>query len=345
MKKRSFWLKFLATVIIASILIFMPIPYYLQGPGEAFELEEMIEVGGEKDNAEGSFMMTTVGVIQATPLTFFAQFLPNYDGVTEDELFSSTENSEEYFALQEFYMDSSTHTALSVAFEAADEPVEFDSHGVYVMQVLPESSFSDSLQMGDIIHKINGKEFSHGQEFVDYVSTIEVGEEVTIEYERDGQTMTAMGELINIPSTENAGIGIGLVDNTAIKTDPKVEINSGDIGGPSAGLMYSLQIYSQLEDANLLGGHRIAGTGAISPDGTVGRIGGIDKKVVTAVQDDADYFLAPDDEITSEMKESNPKVKSNYQVAKEKAETMDTDMEVIPVKDFNDAVEFLNQLN
>ena len=66
-----------------------------------------------------------------------------------------------------------------------------------------------------------------------------------------------------------------------------------DIGGPSAGLMFSLAIYDTLTEGSMTGGDVVAGTGTISPDGTVGPIGGIDQKIAGAREDDADVFLVP----------------------------------------------------
>ena len=107
-------------------------------------------------------------------------------------------------------------------------------------------------------------------------------------------------------------MGIGLVDDREIISDPKVKIKTESIGGPSAGLMFSLEIYNQLTKNDLTKGHSIAGTGTIDPDGTVGRIGGIDKKVVAADNEGAEIFFAPDDEITPEMKKAYPNIQSNY---------------------------------
>lgn len=142
-----------------------------------------------------------------------------------------------------------------------------------------------------------------------------------------------------------AGIGIGLADNTSINTNPDVSIHSGAIGGPSAGLMFSLQIYKQLTGENIHGDKDIAGTGTISPDGTVGRIGGIAKKVVASDEEGIDYFFAPDDEITAEMKAVYPDLKSNYEEAVDAAEAIDTEMEIIPVKNISDAIDFLEKLD
>ena len=81
-------------------------------------------------------------------------------------------------------------------------------------------------------------------------------------------------------------------------------MNTEEIGGPSAGFMFSLEIYNQLTKEDLTKGYEIAGTGTISPDGTVGRIGGIEQKIIAADKAGADIFLAPNE---------NGEKDSNYQ--------------------------------
>ncbi|MBM9833964.1 peptidase, partial [Enterococcus faecalis] len=91
-------------------------------------------------------------------------------------------------------------------------------------------------------------------------------------YLQDGEEKEATGKLIELESNQKAGIGISLVDRTEFTSDEEIVIDSGNIGGPSAGLMFTLEIYEQLTGDNLRKGHNIAGTGTISADGTVGRI-------------------------------------------------------------------------
>ena len=87
---------------------------------------------------------------------------------------------------------------------------------------------------------------------------------------------------------------------------PKVTVHSDEIGGPSAGFMFSLEIYNQLTKEDLTKGYKIAGTGTISTDGTVGKIGGIEQKVVAADKAGAEIFFAPNE---------NGEKNSNYQNA------------------------------
>ena len=76
-----------------------------------------------------------------------------------------------------------------------------------------------------------------------------------------------------------------------------VSIDSGDIGGPSAGLMWALGLYELMTPGDLTGGRTIAGTGTIDLRGHVGPIGGIRDKVVAAQHAGASIFLAPADDM------------------------------------------------
>src|SRR5699024_3423306 len=152
---------------------------------------------------------------------------------------------------------------------------------------------------------------------------------------REGELLTSLGELIPLVRGV-AGIGSGLVDDKSLESVPKVSIHSGDIVGPSPGIIIGVHIDRHLLDENVPGSHKIAGSGTISPDGSVGRIGGIAKKVVAADEKVAEYFFAPDDELDEEVLKVYPKLQTNYQEALDAAEAIDTEMEIIPVKTISD---------
>ncbi len=343
MKKVPGWIKSLLVFALVYLTVFQPIPYYIERPGSIFGLNEMVEVAGETGDSAGEFYITTVGFRKVTPLLALSSLLPYQDLVSEKELVGDNSSFEEYDAIQQYYMESASNTAIQVAFDAADIDYELDYNGVYVLQVIEESDFKDVLQIGDVVQAVDDQDFQSSHDFIEYISNLSVGDTVTIEYIRKGEEMIAIGELILLESGV-AGIGIGLVDHSTLQTDPQVNIHSGAIGGPSAGLMFSLQIYNQLVDEDILGANQIAGTGTIAPDGTVGRIGGAAKKVVAAEEAGVQYFLAPDDEIPVEAIELYPELQTNYEEALEAAQDIDANLEVIPIKTFSDALEFLNGL-
>lgn len=106
-----------------------------------------------------------------------------------------------------------------------------------------------------------------------------------------------------------------------------VEIEPGDVGGPSAGMMHALAIIDTLTEGELTDGHVVAGTGTIGLDGTVGTIGGIRQKVVAAEAAGAEYILVP---------------QGNYETAL----TAERDsIEIVPVATIDDAVDFLESLS
>lgn len=344
MKKIPTWFKSLLIFIIVYLFVIQPIPYYIEKPGSAFGLDEMVAIDGKRVDNPGEFYITTVGIQQATPLTALTSVLPYRDLLSEHELFGDVNDFEEYDVIQNYYMESSSNTAIQVAFEAAGLDYDLVYNGVYVLQVIESSNFFDTLKVGDTVKAVDQNHFQSSQEFIDYISQLEAGQTVEIEYERDGEHHTASDDLIQL-ETGATGIGIGLVDNSTLVTDPHVEIHSEGIGGPSAGLMFSLQILNQLTNEDILGSYKIAGTGTIAPDGTVGRIGGIAKKIVAADEENVTYFFAPDDDIPVEITDMYPEIQSNYDEAVEAAEDIETEMQVIPVKTFEDALEFLKSLD
>ena len=331
-----------ASILVLILGLVVPLPYYIEAPGSAVRLSELIEVNDKKDNNPGSFMLTTVAIRKATPLTYFTKYLPFHEGITEKELLGMTESSEEYDNLQQYYMQSSINAAIEVAYKTAKESYKLNYKGIYVMSILPESNFSGKLLVGDTVVALDGQKFESSIEFIDYVKKKNSEQTIEVTYQRDNKTKTIAAPLIEIEQTKVPGLGISLVDHTSIETDIPVSINSDDIGGPSAGFMYTLQIYTQLTKQNLRNGYEIAGTGTISSDGTIGRIGGIDKKVVAASKEGATIFFAPDDTLNPVVKKNYPHMQTNYEEAVKTAEKIDTEMKIIPVKQFQDALDYLN---
>ncbi|MDZ7834135.1 MAG: SepM family pheromone-processing serine protease [Alkalibacterium sp.] len=292
MNKKKTVIKAFLLGLAAYLLFFLPIPYFIERPGSAVVINDRVEVNGQTDVSDSQYMLTTVEMFRATPFSSLFQFLPYHSGVSEAQLLGNYDDYSEYRMLQSYYMDYSIDTAKAAAFNAAELPYEIDYEGVYVMSVSPDSNFSDELNMGDSISEINGQSFDNTDGFIEYISDQYVGDTVTLAVTRNGQTFEVDGELILIEETGNPGIGITLVTQSSISTSPEVSIDAGNIGGPSAGLMFSLQVYKMLiEDFD--SEIEVAGTGTIAENGDVGRIGGIDKKVVAADEAGASVFFRP----------------------------------------------------
>ncbi|MEY8444781.1 SepM family pheromone-processing serine protease [Enterococcus ratti] len=342
------WLKIILVLFLGIFIIgfvVVPLPYYVEAPGATINLKELITVNGKKDQESGSFSLTSVGVRQATGyLAVKAKLSPFEDLISAEELTGGATN-EEYNQIQRYYMESSQNAAIEQALKLAGLPYKMEFKGVYVMSIEKNSSFYGKLAVGDTVTRINGQTFKSAEDFMKYVKSKKVGEKVTITYLHAGKEKEASGKLIELLTDKKAGIGITLTDHTAIQTKTNVSINSGSIGGPSAGLMFTLEIYEQVTGKNLRHGKEIAGTGTITSEGEVGRIGGIDKKVASADQAGVEIFFAPDDPISVEVKKEYPEIQSNYEEAKAAAKKLNTTMKIVPVKTVQDALNYLEKMN
>lgn len=329
----------LITISITLILMFAiltyQLPYYIYKPGLADDLTEIVTVE-DGFSAEGSLHLVTVSGGQATPFDLFvAKLLPFHEIVSLEEARPEGISDEEYMRHQLFLMENSQHAAMAVAYEAADKDVEIISNGVYVVQVVEDMPAEDVMEAGDRITAVNDMEINDAEELTEYVQNQEAGDQLYFTINRDGETLEEQVEVADFEEEDKVGIGIQLVTDEEIDVTPTMDFNSGKIGGPSAGLMFSLEIYNQLLEEDITKGYNIVGTGEIDYDGGVHPIGGIDKKVVAADKEGADMFFAPNEA---------GKEDSNYIVAKETAEKINSDMKIVPVDSFQDALDYLDQL-
>ncbi len=326
---------FIVVLMVAGV--FLSLPYYVSKPGMAKELEPIVQVENGYD-AQGSFMLTTIRMGRANIYSYLqAKFFDYQEIYPLDAILHETETQEEYNARQLHMMSGSKQSAIEVAYNKAGFPIEYKYNGVYVVQVIPEMPADGKLLPGDRVIKVDDKQFSSSEKFIEYVGKRKAGEEIILTINRRNKTKTVKIKVQAFKDDpKKIGIGISLVDDKEVIANPKVTVNSDEIGGPSAGLMFSLEIYNQLTEEDFTRGYRIAGTGTIDSKGNVGPIGGIDQKVVAADKAGAEIFFAPNEKGKSD---------SNYQIALKTAHDIDTKMEIVPVDVFDDAVNYLQKLS
>ncbi|MDV7720094.1 PDZ domain-containing protein [Pediococcus ethanolidurans] len=324
------------------IFLFLPLPFYVEGPGTADQLSQYVKVAHQRDQKKGSFRMTTVSVIKGTPAMYvFAKVMPDYEIESLSDITGNQDNAT-YNKVQTFYMRSAINQAIYVAYRKANKSVKVHFKGIYVLEIMNNSQFKKVLQVGDTITEVNHQRIVSAEDAMKKIKAHSVGSSVTITYQHDGKTKTATRKLVRL-STGKPGIGIGLTDNNTVTTKIPVSIDPHNTEGPSAGLMFTLQVYSQLSKQNLRKGRNIAGTGTIATDGSVGEIGGIDKKIVAAKKAGATIFFAPYVKPTKLIEKYEPDHLTNYQLAKKTAKRVDPKLKVVPVQNFEDAVKYLQK--
>ncbi len=167
-----------------------------------------------------------------------------------------------------------------------------------VASVSKDAPADGVLQVDDRLLAVNGTSVSSDPDVADdeelraLIGGAPEGEPLTIRIQRDDRTRTVSVT----PTVDDGRQVIGILPGYDYDFPIDVSINiSPDIGGPSAGLMFSLAVYDTLTAGALTGDHVVAGTGEISSDGRVGAIGGIQQKIAGARQSGADLFLVPPD--------------------------------------------------
>lgn len=336
---RRLGLGLLAVAFLAWFL-FWPLNQYIESPGSADGLKSYVSVKDHPDRYSGSFMITSVYLQQARPATYLWAKVTPYASLEPADAVTGGQDARTYTKVQDFYMHSAINEAIAVAYQAAGRAYQKKYLGIYVLQVQPNSAFRNRLRVGDTITKVNGRHFDTAQGFQRYIARQKIGERLTVTYLHNGRSKTATAPLVRLTGSR-AGIGILLTDNVKVTTKIPAKINPGQLGGPSGGLMFALQIYEQLTQENLRHGRKIAGTGTINPDGSVGEIGGIDKKVVAAHRAGATLFFAPYVKPTKTILKYEEGHQTNYQLARATAKKVAPGMRVVPVRTFTDAVNYL----
>lgn len=326
-------------IIVIAIAFFLSaykLPFYIYKPGDAGALNPIVEIE-EGFKSTGDMHMVTVRGGQATPIQYaVAKVLPHHEIRPIKEIRPEGVTEEQYFHVQLQMMEGSQEKAIVVAYTAADEKIDIKYNGVYVVTTIKGMPADELLKSGDRIVGMDGKTVEKSEDLIKYVKGKQAGDTIKLDIVRGDKHLTIDVKLEAFEELKDkVGIGIQLVTDRNVEVDPKVTFLSGNIGGPSAGLMFSLEIYDQLTKKDLTSGYQIAGTGEIDYEGNVKRIGGIDKKIIAADDEGCKIFLAPNE---------NGAEGSNYEVAKKTAEEIGSDMKVVPVDTFEEALHYLQEL-
>ncbi|WP_304502092.1 PDZ domain-containing protein [Brachybacterium sp. FME24] len=324
------WLA-LGSMLLLCLMILggslMPVPYVIERPGPAidvlgeFEDEQILIIDGAQTHpTQGSLMMTTVSVdggpgYRVTPVEVVASWFDRTTSVLPRELvFPEDQTREQTVLTNSVAMSTSQQGAVAVALDElgiAYEPM------VMIGGVAPGAPAEGTLEPGDVILAVGEKSAPDLTGYQELIRATPEGEAVPLRVQRGEEQLD-----LEVPTeTVDGAARMGVVLSAGYDFPIDVEISVGEIGGPSAGTMFSLSVYDELTPGALTGGHRIAGTGTISEDGAVGPIGGIRQKMVGAHESDAEFFLAPSancDEVVDYEPEG---------------------LEVVAVSDFDDAVQ------
>ncbi|TLM76058.1 PDZ domain-containing protein [Pseudarthrobacter sp. NamB4] len=277
----------------------LPVPYVVESPGPTYNTlgesrgSPVISITGrETYPAKGNLDLTTVYVDggpngPVSILDAFSAWLDPAKAVHPVELIypngTTKEEAEEQSSVA---MTTSQENAVASALNELDIPF---GQQLQAADLPEDSASAGKIEAGDILKTINGKDITSLAVVQDELAAGK-GAPVSVMVERGGEPVT-----VDITPKDN-GEGrfiLGVMLKYLFTFPFDVEISLEKVGGPSAGLMFSLGIIDTVTPGDLTGGKHIAGTGTISPDGLVGPIGGIEQKLQGARSAGATLFLAP----------------------------------------------------
>lgn len=212
---------------------------------------------------------------------------PTVAVVPEETIFAPNRSAQEVEEENTVEMTNSQETATAAALNELKIPYQMT---VTVGATQKGRPAEGKLQAGDVIDSVDGKPATKADIVSDTVRAHKPGEAVVFGVTRGSEKLEVSVPTVAGPEGQTL---VGVEMKSAYKFPFAVDINVGDVGGPSAGLMFSLGILDKLTPGELTGGKKIAGTGTIDEQGQVGPIGGIAQKMVGAKDSGATIFLTP----------------------------------------------------
>ena len=304
--RRQLTLLIAAVGVAVSILVasFVPVPYVILSPGPTLntlgslgthsDAKPLIQITGTRTYPTSGHLNLVTVSYQGGPGDSFNIFTalqawlsPHEAVVPEQELFGTGQTQQQVARQDTQQMVSSQQTAQAAAL--CQLGIKFDTIDTIttVEQGMPAAG---ALKAGDVITAVDGKPVTCRADAGDLIRARKPGNPVVLTVSRHGATKHFRLKTADVQGVPV--VGVNVAEN--YKFPFPIKFNVGDIGGPSAGMMFALGIIDKLSPANLTDGRFIAGTGEmVSADGTVGPIGGIQQKIAGARAAGATIFLTP----------------------------------------------------
>lgn len=284
----------LAVMLLLLAATAMPTGYQVTYPAMTLNLNRYahIEGGGATGGSISGVLVSYRPAVLADRL--YGALFPQYrfEPIPEDEPPLS-----EIYAQAIAMKTDANRVATAIALQKAGIGQGAVADGVRVVAIVKDSPADGALQAGDIIDAVDGAQVSDTAGMIDYMSAeVKPGDEVTVTVRRGVEKMNV--EVATVPSEAEANRAVfGVSVQTEVRLDTPRSVTYNDykayVGGPSHGAMLTLALLDQLIAGGVAGGLRVAGTGTIEPDGTVGMVGGIPQKAYAVSRTDADVFFVP----------------------------------------------------
>ncbi|MEX0658992.1 MAG: S16 family serine protease [Egibacteraceae bacterium] len=292
----------LCLVVLLVAAATVPLPVFVERPGDVVSLVDHVAVAPaspeEAGEVDGDFLLTLVNLRRATVVSLVQAWADADLSVVRATALTGGVDDEVFFERQRELFALTAEVASALGLQAAGLPVEFGApRGVLVAEVFPGAPAEGVLRPGDIITAVDDTTVPSAGELVTAVRESR-DPTLAISFLRDEQERQASIERGSVPGLDQPGLGVHIQELVPpVDLPVPVSVDSGEIGGPSAGLMIALTVYDKISRDDLAAGRRVAGTGGVTVDGAVTPIGGIALKVLAAHRNDVDLFVAPQSQV------------------------------------------------
>jgi PDZ domain-containing protein len=297
------WVSGIVVIVLLALAALLPVPFLVVSPGPTFntigEIDgvPLVEISDTTVYpVTGNLDMTTIRESGAprSPLTVYQALLawadPDQAVLPRELLYPDDVSGEEVEQRNAALFSTSQSDAIAAALNAIGEPVIAD---VVVTAVFNGTPAEGRLQPGERIMAIDGEWITTPDQVGEAVRSKPIGSTLIFMVEREGTPVDV--ELVSVANPDDPQVGyVGIGVGVNYRAEFPIEFTLTDVGGPSAGLMFSLAIVDKLTPTDLTGGGHVAGTGTIDPSGNVGAIGGIRQKLAGAREAGATLFLMPE---------------------------------------------------
>tara|TARA_X000001036_G_scaffold45077_1_gene36044 strand:+ start:843 stop:1865 length:1023 start_codon:yes stop_codon:yes gene_type:complete len=307
-KNKKLLIVVLFIFILVSSLSLIETEYYFMSPGPPYQWD--IDFGEIKNyQFDGSLFQLTVRRDEANLLIYLWSMVnDSYDLYPREVILPDGVTPQELSEISIQNMRTSENVAIAVALKNLGYDITSKGDGVAVVGILDDSPVRDKLKKGDLLISINNKSISTATEFISTLRTYSIGETISIglmrevdEIKKDLSIETTLIEHVEYEGEPMVGF-LATTVNQRFDFPFEIDIKTGNVGGPSAGLMMALNVYNNLTQDDITNSLIIAGTGTIEIDGSVGPVGGIRQKVIAAKRAGSQLILVP----TANFKEASP---------------------------------------
>ena len=303
----------LIVILVGVIVCFeINLPYFAVIPGQAQSVAPLLTVPkGHSHTFNGRLFLTDVGVGNVTVGNWlYYHFDSNAVLYPKSDFIESGTDQQQYDDQNVVEMEESQLTAAAVSLRQLGYDVPYHDAGVLVWATEAGTAANSELIPGDVITAVDGTGTPNVETLQKVVQSFKAGQTVTLKVGTVDDPRKGRDVSLKLSSARSDGrtvpvIGIQVFTQPGWTYPFHVSVSVNNIGGPSAGLVFTLGLINTLTGGDLTDGRTVAATGTICANGTIGQVGGVPQKTIAVENAHATVFLVPEAQVSQARSKAN----------------------------------------